>query len=217
MSRRIAAILICAAEAQWQGHGIRVGRPKFDSTQVVAERSGVEGVGGRHRGRDGGRPRPGTARRRDDRFGREPYSFQVLTDCPDGPVVVPRDRRAARRGGRRLRARGDGVPRDVPDGVPVFGDGRPLPVLLRYAMPRAGVQLLAAARPLRLRAGHGTGVEAPLLRGPRVEAGVSRVARVSIKPNFPSPIPPSSTLDPLYPPSKQESRSAPRDSSFVSS
>ena len=29
--------------------------------------------------------------------------------------------------------------RDVPDGVAVFGDGRPLPVLLRYAMPRAGV------------------------------------------------------------------------------
>ena len=52
-----------------------------------------------------------------------------------------------------------------------------LPVLLRHAMSRAGVQLFAAARPLRLRAGHGTGVEAPLLRGPRVQAGVSRVAR----------------------------------------
>ena len=67
--------------------------------------------------------------------------------------------------------------RDGPDGVAVFGDGRPLPVLLRHAMPRAGIQLFAAARPLRLRAGHGTGVEAPLLRGPRVQAGVSRVAR----------------------------------------
>ena len=80
-----------------------------------------------------------------------------------------------------LCARGDGVPRDVPDGVAVLGEGRPLPVFLRYAMPRAGgVQLFAAARPLRLRAGHGTGVEAPLLRGPRVQAGVSRVvARVN--------------------------------------
>ena len=56
------------------------------------------------------------------------------------------------------------------DGVAVFGDGRPLPVLLRYAMPRAGVQLFATARPLRLRAGHGPGVEAPLLRGPWVQA-----------------------------------------------
>ena len=91
----------------------------------------------------------------------------------------------------------------VPDGVAVFGDGQPLPVLLRCAMPRAGDQLFATARPLRLRAGHGTGVEAPLLRGPRVQAGVSRLARVSLKPNFPNPTPPSSTLDPLYPSSKR--------------
>ena len=134
-------------------------------------------MGGRHPGRDGGRPRPGPARRRDDGLGREPHFIQVLPDRADGSVVVPRDRRAARRGGRRLRARGDGVSRDVPDGVAVFGDGRSLSVLLRHAMPRAGVQLFATARPLRLRAGHGTGVEAPLLRGPRVQAGVSRVAR----------------------------------------
>ena len=181
------------------------------SIQVVAERSGVKGVGGRYPGRDGGRPRPGPARRRDDGLGREPHFIQVLPDRADGSVVVPGDRCAARRGGRRFCARGDGVPRDVPDGVAVLGEGRPLPVFLRYAMPRAGgVQLFAAARPLRLRAGHGTGVEAPLLRGSRVQAGVSRVARVSLKPNFPNPTPPSSTLDPLYPSSKrQESRSAP--------
>ena len=67
----------------------------------------------------------------------------------------------------------------VSDGVAVLGDGRPLPVLLRCAMPRAGVQLFATARPLWLRAGHGTGVKAPLLRGPRVQAGVSRLARVN--------------------------------------
>ena len=180
------------------------------SIQVVAERSGVKGVGGRHRGRDGGRSRPGPARRRDERLGREPHFIQVLPDRADGSIVVPRDRRAARRCFGRLRARGDGVPSDVPDGVAVLGEGRPLPVLLRYEMPRAGVQLFATARPLRLRAGHGTGVEAPLLRGPRVQAGVSRVARVSLKPNFPNPTPPSSTLDPLYPSStRQESRSAP--------
>ena len=183
------------------------------SIQVVAERSGVKGVGGRHRGRDGGRSRPGPARRRDERLGREPHFIQVLPDRADGSVVIPGDRRAARRCFRRLRARCDGVSRDVPDGVAVFGDGRPLPVLLRYAMPRAGVQLLAAARPLRLRAGHGTGVEAPLLRGPRVEAGVSRVTRVSLKPNFPNPTPPSSTPALLYPPSCRNRAALPQDAS----
>ena len=91
------------------------------------------------------------------------------------------------------------VLRDVPDGVAVLGDGRPLPVLLRDTMP---VQFFTAAHPLRLRAGHWTGVEAPLLRGPRVQAGVSRLARVSLKPNFPNPTPPSSTPALLYPPSK---------------
>ena len=88
----------------------------------------------------------------------------------------------------------------ISDGVAVLGDGRPLPVLLRDTMP---VQFFTAAHPLRLRAGHWTGVEAPLLRGPRVQAGVSRLARVSLKPNFPNPTPPSSTLDPLYPSSKR--------------
>ena len=55
----------------------------------------------------------------------------------------------------------------VSDGVPVLVDGRPMSLFLRDAMP---VQLLAAAHPLRLRAGHWTGVEAPLLRGPWVQA-----------------------------------------------
>ena len=99
-------------------------------------------------------------------------------------------------------------------GVAVFGDGRSLSVLLRHAMPRSGVQLFATARPLRLRAGHGAGVEAPLLRGPRVQAGVSRLARVSLKLNFPNPTPPSSTPALLYPPSKHaRNRAHPHDTS----
>ena len=31
MSRRLAAILICAAEAQWQGHGTRARHPALDA------------------------------------------------------------------------------------------------------------------------------------------------------------------------------------------
>ena len=79
--------------------------------------------------------------------------------------------------------------RDVPDGVAVFGDGRPLPVLLRHAM-RAGIQLLAAARPLRLRAGHGTASKPPY---PTRTTGPSRsvpACTSEFKPNFPNPTSP---------------------------